>query len=282
MHRDLANLISSESGIKGTKELGKYLGMPILQKRINKETFGEVTEKVSSKLAGWKRRFLSLAGRITLTKSVLSSIPIHTMSTIALSIAPLDQLDKIARSFIWGSSEGNRKQHLVSWEKICKPKTKVGLGIRLAKEMNIALLAKLCWRLLNTQEGLRVKILRHKFKVGEVKDPSWLIVRGNWSPTWRSLVLSLREVVVPGLSWVIRDGRWVRFLKDNWLLNESLAESSLVDVLKEILEPRVHDIWQSGNGWSLQTIEPYTSMDNRLRLASVVVDDVTGARDRLS
>ncbi|KAG2269532.1 hypothetical protein Bca52824_064087 [Brassica carinata] len=35
----------------------------------SQETFGEVVEKVSSKLAGWKRRFLSLAGRITLTKS---------------------------------------------------------------------------------------------------------------------------------------------------------------------------------------------------------------------
>ena len=44
VHRDLANSISTESGIRGTKELGKYLGMPVLQKRINKETFGEVIE----------------------------------------------------------------------------------------------------------------------------------------------------------------------------------------------------------------------------------------------
>ena len=55
VHRDLANSISNESGIKGTKALGKYLGIPVLQKRINKETFGEVIEKVFSKLAGWKR-----------------------------------------------------------------------------------------------------------------------------------------------------------------------------------------------------------------------------------
>ena len=100
VHRDLANSIIHESGIKGTKQLGKYLGMPVLQKRINKETFGEVIEKVSSKLAGWKSRFLSLAGRITLTKSVLTSIPVHTMSTISLPISTLNQLDKIARGFI--------------------------------------------------------------------------------------------------------------------------------------------------------------------------------------
>lgn len=215
VHRDLANSISSESGIKGTKELGKYLGMPVLQKRINKETFGEVVERVSAKLAGWKSRFLSLAGRITLTKSVISSIPVHTMSTIMLPMSTLNQLDKIARAFIWGSSEGNRKQHLVSWNKVCKPKGEGGLGIRLAKEMNIALLAKLGWRLLNTEDALWVKILRRKFRVGELYDSTWLTARGTWSPTWRSIVVGIRDVIVPGTRWILGDGRRVRFWKDN-------------------------------------------------------------------
>lgn len=76
---DLGKLISDESGIQSTQELGKYLGMPILQKRINKETFGDVLEKVSSRLSGWKGRMLSFAGRLTLTKAVLSSILVHSM-----------------------------------------------------------------------------------------------------------------------------------------------------------------------------------------------------------
>ena len=80
--RDLEKLISHESGIKATKELGKYLGMPLLQKRINKDTFGEVLTRVSSRLAGWKGKTLSFAGRLTLTRSVLASIPVHTMSVI--------------------------------------------------------------------------------------------------------------------------------------------------------------------------------------------------------
>lgn len=37
--RDLGNRISEESGIKATIELGNYLGMPNLQKQINKEMF---------------------------------------------------------------------------------------------------------------------------------------------------------------------------------------------------------------------------------------------------
>lgn len=146
--RDLASLISNESGIQSTRELGKYLGMPILQKRINKDTFGEVVEKVSSRLAGWKGRFLSMAGRITLTKAVLSSIPVHTMSTITLPQATIQRLDKLSRDFIWGSDGDQRRQHLLSWEKICVPKREGGLGIRLTTEMNKALLAKLGWRLI--------------------------------------------------------------------------------------------------------------------------------------
>lgn len=39
--RDLEKLTSDESGIKTTRDLGKYLGMPILQKKMNEETFGE-------------------------------------------------------------------------------------------------------------------------------------------------------------------------------------------------------------------------------------------------
>ncbi|KAL9809635.1 putative RNA-directed DNA polymerase [Arabidopsis thaliana] len=112
--RDLAKEISDESGIKATCDLGKYLGMPILHKRINKDTFGEVVERVSSRLSGWKGCMLSLAGRVTLSKSVLSSIPVHSMSTISLPTSTLNRLDKITRSFIWGSTSEKKKQHLIA------------------------------------------------------------------------------------------------------------------------------------------------------------------------
>lgn len=117
--------------------------MPILQKRINKDTFGEVLEKVASRLSGWKKQTLSLAGRLTMTKAVLSSMPVHLMSTIILPVSTLEKLDSLSRSFVWGSG-----QHLVSWEKVCKPKTEGGLGIRKSRDMNRALIAKVGWRLL--------------------------------------------------------------------------------------------------------------------------------------
>lgn len=103
--------------------------MPILQKKINKETFGTVLERVSSKLAGWKGRMLSLAGRITQTKAVLGSVPVHTMSSIKLPESTTKSLDHLSRDFIWGSTTENRKQHLIGWDKVCLPKAEGGLGI---------------------------------------------------------------------------------------------------------------------------------------------------------
>ncbi|CAA7040938.1 unnamed protein product [Microthlaspi erraticum] len=121
--RDLGKTISDVSGISSTRELGKYLGMPVLQKRINKDIFSEVLEKVSSRLAGWKGQLLSFAGRITLAKAVISSIPVHTMSRAILPQSMLNRLDKVLRSFIWGDRAEKRKQHLIFWERVCVPKS---------------------------------------------------------------------------------------------------------------------------------------------------------------
>lgn len=163
--RELGKQISDESGIKSTKDLGKYLGMPILHKRINKDTFGEVLERVTTRLSGWKGRFLSLAGRATLTKAVLSSISIHTMTIISLPKSTLERLDNMSRSFLWGSKNEKRRLHLLAWDRVYLLRLEGGLGIRSAQQMNTALLAKLGWRLIHDENRLWTRVLRSKYKV---------------------------------------------------------------------------------------------------------------------
>lgn len=139
--RDMGKLISDASGIQVTHDLGRYLGMPVLHKQINKETLSVVVERVSSRLSGWKGRLLSFAGRVTLTKAVLTSIPVHSMSSIKLSVSTLNKLEQILRRFLWEGTMDKKSQHLVVWEKVCRPKAEGGLGIRKASEMNKALIA---------------------------------------------------------------------------------------------------------------------------------------------
>lgn len=280
--RDLEKLISDESGIKATKDLGKYLGMPVLQKRVSKETFGDILEKVSSRLAGWKSHVLSTAGRLTLTKAVLGSIPVHSMTTFLLPKSTLDKLDKISRNFVWGSTPENRKQHLIAWKSVCLPKCEGGLGIRRPVDMNKALLAKAGWRLLHEYESLWAAILRKKYKVGEIHDLSWTVVKSGWSSTWKSLGVGIREVVIPGLGWVLGDGRSARFWTDKWLGDFTLMEMAPTDIPTHLLEKRTRDYWRNGIGWDFVSIMPYVSDRIRLHLLAVVLDTITGTHDRLS
>lgn len=275
--RERGERISRESGIASTRELGKYLGMPILQKRINKDTFGEVLEKVASRLSGWKKQTLSLAGRVTMMKAVLSSIPVHSMSTIHLPVSTLEKLDSLSRSFVWGKG-----QHLVSWDKICKPKMEGGLGIRVSRDMNKALIAKVGWRLLHDTESLWASVLRSKYSVGSIHDLSWMRARKNGSSTWRSVALGLREVVYPGHSWVIRNGREIKFWTDRWLSNQPIQIAVVGDLPDGHEEVTAREMWIVGEGWDFNRIGPHVTEEMRLELAAVVVNTVNDNADQLA
>lgn len=57
-----------------------------------------------------------------------------------------NQLEKIRRSFFWGTKEvsgqGRNNMHLINWENICRPKSCGGVGLMKIKERNIAMLGK--------------------------------------------------------------------------------------------------------------------------------------------
>ena len=75
----------------------------------------------------------------------------------------IDALDKTSRNFIWGSSVEKRKLHTVSWEKITKPKKEGGLGVTAARPKNVALLAKLNWRMHVEKDQNWAKVMRSKY-----------------------------------------------------------------------------------------------------------------------
>ena len=63
-------------GFRSTPNLGKYLGFPIQHKNSTSWDFDFILEKVHKKIQGWKANLLSMAGRLMLTKAVLSAIPL--------------------------------------------------------------------------------------------------------------------------------------------------------------------------------------------------------------
>ena len=106
---DLVQLLE----INKTSNLGKYLGFPILHKGRRRNDFQSVVERVQAKLAGWKNKCLSPAGRIMLIKAAVITIPEYTMQCYRIPVRICDEVDKLIRDFLWGSTVERKKMHMV-------------------------------------------------------------------------------------------------------------------------------------------------------------------------
>lgn len=85
-------------------DLCRYLGFPIITGRKDKAYYSFLVDKIHSKLTGWKASTLSQAGRITLAQSTILSIPNYVMHTTLIPAAVCDEMERLCRDFIWGST----------------------------------------------------------------------------------------------------------------------------------------------------------------------------------
>jgi hypothetical protein len=69
----------------------------------------------------------------------------------------------IQRNFLWGGTSEGKKIAWVKWVDVCRPKESGGLGIRNLRFVNIALLTKWRWRLLNSKESVWKSVLLAKY-----------------------------------------------------------------------------------------------------------------------
>ena len=105
-------------------------------------------------MAGWKRMYLFMGGRLTLLKSTLSNLPMYFLSLFPILAEVAKRIEKIQRNFLWGFTEEVDKFHLVKWEVICSPYSHRGLAIKNLRKFNEALLGKWLWRFGMEREAL--------------------------------------------------------------------------------------------------------------------------------
>ena len=88
-------------GAQVIRQHEKYLGLPSLVGRNKKNTFKEVKTKLANKLAGWKEKLLSTAGKEFLIKAVAQAIPTYTISCFKISNSLCDEMTSVIRNFLW-------------------------------------------------------------------------------------------------------------------------------------------------------------------------------------
>ena len=62
----------------------------------------EVTANLAKKLAGWKEKLLSKAGKEVLIKVVAEAIPTYTMSCFKIPDSLCDEMTNLISNFWWG------------------------------------------------------------------------------------------------------------------------------------------------------------------------------------
>lgn len=78
-----------------------YLGLPLGASPRLKKTWKPIIDKGRVKLASWKRKLLSFGGRLTLIKSVLSSLPVYYLSIFKMPQSVIMTIDHLRAAFLW-------------------------------------------------------------------------------------------------------------------------------------------------------------------------------------
>ncbi|KAJ4761061.1 RNA-directed DNA polymerase (reverse transcriptase)-related family protein [Rhynchospora pubera] len=167
----------------------------------------ETSSKFQKKLNGWSASLLSIAGRTVLVNACFSSFAIYFMSAFKLPTWVIKKLDAMRRNFLWHGFQ-NKKLILISWDKVCMPKSVGGLGVIDLSTMNEALLARWLWIWLSKKESIwssRNLILQNK-KI------STLPLNGQLQPAFMRMESLFSSI----LKFNLGDGKSVPFWHFDW------------------------------------------------------------------
>ena len=124
-----------------------YLGIPLSDRRLTKSSYQPLIDKFVKILAGWTAMLLSIAGKLTLVKFVLSAMPTFQLLTIEMPKWLEKRLDKLRRAFLWsGSDKASGGKCLVRWHTVCSPREFGGLGIVSFQQQRRALNLRWLWQ----------------------------------------------------------------------------------------------------------------------------------------
>ena len=175
---------------------------------------------------------MSRSGRHILVKAVLEAILVYWMS---LSWIPKGILEKdlhICLHFLWSGNKEVSVTPWVRWDRIARPKSLGGWGLKNIFFLAKALVAKGGWRMIQA-EYLWTRVMYEKYIAPDsildwIRNPNKSHQGGF--VIWKVVTKSF-DVIGENLVWKVGNGRRVRVGEDPWLgCNEGFRLSELLVV----------------------------------------------------
>jgi hypothetical protein len=188
----------------------------------------------------------------------------------------LKELVTIQRNFLWGGGSVEKNMCRVSWDRICQPKKRRGLGIKNLELFNSSLLCKWKWRCVSDKEAPWRELLNFRyggfaenFLYGEGKER--LKKSSIW---WRDLWCLGGENdggwFGANISSVLGNDKELGFWKEKWngtatlksLYPDLYHKSSLQNGTVSMMRSMVHNAWE----WSFDWTEPLSNAEAALEI----------------
>ena len=192
-----------------------YLGMPLGAHFKDASIWNPILKRVEKKLAGWKRLYLSKGSRLTLLKSTLSSLLTYYLSLFTIPQYIPDRLERIQRTFLWGSSNDVFKYLLVAWDKVVWPVEIGGLGIRNTRLFNQALLGKWLWRFGKEATHLWRQVIATKYGENSGGWCTRAVRRTHGCELWKNIRKGANNFF-SHVGYVAGEGNRIRFWHNPW------------------------------------------------------------------
>jgi len=114
----------------------------------------------------------------------------------------------------------------VAWNKLCREKSKGGIGLRRMKHLNLVLRDKMDWQLPLKEDKDWIKICKSKYlnnhnQFLRIANPPY------GSPFWNGII-KLKDWLGKNVKWEIGDGNNTFFWEDLWIRDTPLNSSKIL------------------------------------------------------
>lgn len=210
--------------------------LPIFHKRaLSKDWYPQI-EKFKAKMQAWGSSWLNIAGKSVLIKAVLSSLPLFKFFVLLVPMGIIKKMEELIRIFFWKGGKQNEKRiPLVNWEIIIILIQEGGLNFKDLYAQNLAMGAKLIWKIIAPKLGwVQIALWRKYFRGPRLR---CLEQPKNHLRTPFSIINNKIGPLIRNHSfWIPGNGKHINMWDDSIMNRPPLADSKLTQKRRKYLE----------------------------------------------
>ena len=125
------------------------------------------------------------------------------------------KIERLQRDFFWSGVGKGKRDHLISWDVVCKPKVKGGLGLGKISLKNLTLLGKWLWRYPRESTTQWHQVILSIYGTHSNGWDANILVRWSHCCSWKTIAQVFQDFS-KYTRFVVGDGEKILFWEDLW------------------------------------------------------------------